>query len=124
MDNIFDLLAAVIVAIVVSVLIIDGARTRLKNKKLVVALAQSEIDKMAVKSQLDQTIKEYNLVQSEGFIKFLSESRDAAFEYIESAQEIIKDLSSKADYLFIEFADSETKAAYRKLKELLPNNPK
>ena len=44
-----------------------------------------------------QTINNTNLEDKDGFIKFLSQSREWAFEYIENVQYAIKELSTAMD---------------------------
>lgn len=121
MPNLFDVLALIVIAIIISVLVVDNFRIRHKYKKSLMAMVQLEIDKMAVIDTLEKSVKENELTRSDGFIRFLSESRDAAFEYIESAQQDISDFIAKADPVFSKVADEEAIKAYKKIKELLPN---
>jgi len=124
MPNLLDVIAVVVIAFVILVLLVDNIRFRSKYKKGLTKIVQLEIDKMAVLSTLDQAIKENEINKSEGFVRFLSESRDAAFEYIESAQAGISEFVDKADVVFEKSTDHELTNAYQKLKSLLPNKPK
>ena len=63
---------------------------------MVNALVQTTLDKMTLEDGLDKLSQEYELMTgngSDGFIKFLSESREWAFSYIEEVQSSIKSLS-------------------------------
>jgi hypothetical protein len=56
-----------------------------------------------------------DVIHKENFIKFLSDSRDWAFEYIETSQKIIKEVSK-------ELKDQGFNNYSEKLMELLPEN--
>ena len=63
-----------------------------KNRKLSSEVIQLRLDKLALLNKLEQelSLKENKSIeQTDGFIKFLSESRDWAFTYIEDAQNTI-----------------------------------
>lgn len=121
MINIFDIIAVAIVAIAISLLIFDNVRSRARYRELGNLLIQSELDKMAISDALDKTIKENEIIQSDGFIKFLSESRDAAFEYIEQAQKDVSEFVEKADSVFESYPNKDIRTSYQKIKGLLPN---
>jgi hypothetical protein len=88
-------------------------------------LDQSEINVMALLDQLEKIERQNELEKSDGFIKFISESRDWAFSYIEEAQETIKDFIEKTDSLYKDPAISPAiLISYRKLLALLPEDPK
>lgn len=123
MPNAIDIFAVVVVAVVISILIFDNVRIRSKSRNIATMLIQAEIDKMAIKDMLDKSIKENEITKSDGFIRFLSESRDAAFEYIESAQGTIEEFVNQSEDVINSFADSDTKILYHKLKSLLPKTP-
>jgi len=71
-----------------------------KKKKLVSIIIQLEADKDILMSKLEEALatKESitNVEQTEGFLKFISESRDWAFKYIEDVQAAIKQFKEKA----------------------------
>lgn len=89
----------------------------LKNriKHLISVVAQAEIDKLMLKGGPKATeISE----DTEGFIKFLSESREWAFEYIEIAQREIKSLKDA-----VRSADThKITEAQNKIIKLLPDD--
>jgi hypothetical protein len=111
---------------IVLLLIANNVRLFLKNRKALEALIQSFVERDA----LEQMIKsqalsgEKPIDQTEGFIKFLSESREWAFNYIENVQDEITKFG-----VVLEEAKSQTKdaalkkilAGYEELKKFLPD---
>ena len=101
----------------------------LRNHVKKLALAYSKIESlMSSKSKLDDD------AHKESFIKFLSDSRDSAFQYIEEVQTGIGDFVSEVDPLinyFDEYGDimgmipnydgmKKMSVEFKKLKKLLP----
>jgi hypothetical protein len=79
-------------------LIADGIRVRASKKELKTRLLQSEIDKSLLSEKLLQLMaeKESKGVEStDGFLKFISESRDWAFMYIEDVQRALEEFDTK-----------------------------
>lgn len=98
---------------------IDNVRVRLLKKKLTTELLQLLIDKNNLIEEATRIAGEDSYAKSadrEGFIKFLSESRDMAFGYIEKFQTSLQKLrtaKNSGDLVKIEQSISE-------LLELLP----
>lgn len=81
------------------------------------------------------TVNDASVDKSDGFLKFVSDSRDWAFEYIESVQDGIQSFISDVDP-YIEYWDTyhevmqtpldlgmgKISESYKKLKELLPSD--
>jgi hypothetical protein len=66
----------------------------LKYKKVVTLLAQSELERQYFRAKLSEYAENKeskNVEKTEGFVRFISQSRDWAFKYIEDVQ---KDLES------------------------------
>ena len=119
-----------IVIVILSSLMIAGIAYSLllhkKIDKLSVDLFQSELDKTELIKQL------YNEFQksspnnpNESFVKFLTDSRNSAFEYIENAQQVIIEFMVVADKMPVARSTPKdiSKAyqeAYSKLIDLLP----
>lgn len=98
------------------------------NKRLVSLLAQEAIDKVSVVRQLQdlQDKKESKPVeQTEGFLRFVSESRDWAFQYIEQVQQEIKNFELVATPII--YKDNVVSEEYEELavayEELLKQLP-
>ena len=89
-----DIIVATIVAIVISFLTISNIRMRLKNKSLATLATQAEFDRVTVYEQAQQIFAEEHAKGSsnDGFIKFMSTSRDWTFEYIENVQRDLYEL--------------------------------
>jgi len=110
------------------------------NKRKVLALyIQSEMHKHMLGQKIEELQKELSskeLSETDGFIKFISQSRDWAFEYIEEVQkvlaefdkEIVPQLEWASNYgrLAGDTVHTETitkiSEAYNKLKSVLPEN--
>lgn len=63
-----------------------------KSKRLAAENAQLKIDKIVLIDRLEKSIQaseSQSLEQTDGFVRFLSESRDWAFKYIEDVQKAI-----------------------------------
>lgn len=86
---ILDLLAFIILGIAVCVLFLFTIIYRQKYIKLIKVIAQLILDKEAVSQKLDEQILISSKEVNDGFIKFLSESREAAFSYIEDIQKSV-----------------------------------
>lgn len=131
---IYIVLSLVIFALLYVVLI-----SRHNIKKLLSHYVQSEMDKHAIMQKLNEVSEELNrmeLEKSDGFVRFLSESRDWAFKYIEEVQtalaEFDKDVTpefqwfNKFGLILGETAHTDVlkriSEAYDKLKLVLPEN--
>ena len=118
-------------AILIVVLSIKTLRLKGEIRKL--ATAYSKVTQLMLSNdKLD------NNVHQESFIKFLSDSRDSAFDYIEEVQSGISDFVSEVDPLinyFDEYGDimgmipnydgmKKMSIEFKKLKKLLPGETK
>jgi hypothetical protein len=95
-------------------------RSRLKNTKLTATIAQLIVDKQTLGDELDRLsfISSNSADIENGFIKFLSETRETAYEYIQDVQESIAELKDA-----IESGNEEDIAvAYQKLIDFLPSS--
>lgn len=87
------------IALVIFVaLVITNIHTRLQNNKLKASLTQESIDRAIVMQEMQKLMAEIdtkNSNQNDGFLKFVSESREAAFKYIEEVQSAINEFDNK-----------------------------
>ncbi len=93
-----------------SALAISTIKTKIDNKDLLEKLLTVTIEKSLVINKLEsELMKKENseLPEQEGFINFLNQSRDWAFEYIESVQSQIKQFENEVKPL-IESFDSNS----------------
>ena len=87
--NVVDIVVVAIIAVIVAYLSISNIRLILKNKTFAVAAQQAELDRLTVYEQAQQIFAEEHAKSSsnnDGFVKFMSTSRDWAFDYIERVQ--------------------------------------
>jgi len=117
-----DIVEIIIIAILITliaVLLTSTIILKIKKTKLISVIAQLFIDKNVISEELDRLSFVVNNGPSieNDFIKFLSDSRDSAYEYIEKVQGAIESLykameSDKA---------SEIDKAYKELIKFLPS---
>ena len=83
-----ELMVVVFLGAIIGYLVISNIIIRIKNKQLFTLAAQSELDRATVYSQAKEIFKEEHekAESNDGFIKFMSTSRDWAFQYIEDVQ--------------------------------------
>lgn len=94
----FDFIVFSLFLLFFSSLAISTIKTKIKNNQLLEKLLEVSIDKALIADRLEsELIKSSNtpVTEQEGFINFLNQSRDWAFEYIESVQEKIKDFENE-----------------------------
>lgn len=101
----------------------------LKNKKQAATIAQISVDRAEVLAKLgdlSMKLQEGNIEKTDGFIKFMAESRDWAFSYIEDVQAAIQEYQDAVDGMPVLLDVTVEKAtqindAYEKLVSFLPN---
>jgi hypothetical protein len=133
MVEIIAILSALLFVSLTIMLVLFAKIRRLNNIVKKLGAAYSKIESlMSSKNKLD------NDAHQESFIKFLSDSRDSAFEYIEEVQSGINEFVSEVDPLinyFDEYGDvmamspnydnmKKISVEFKKLKKLLPEESK
>ena len=109
----FELIMLALALMIISLLTIEIVGVKIKLRRVSGTLLQSEINREAVEKRLLELLANTdssNVEQTEGFLKFVSESRDAAFKYIEVVQESLKPLEEAIGLL----GSSQIKSADRK----------
>jgi flagellar motor component MotA len=132
--NILELtliLGSLLFGSLILIIILSIKALRLKNEIKKLATAYSKVTQIMLSNdKLD------NNVHQESFIKFLSDSRDSAFKYIEEVQSGITNFVDQVDSeisYFNEYGDLMAMApnynsmkkiseAYKELKKLLPDS--
>jgi predicted neuraminidase len=92
-----------------------------KNVKLMKVIAQQTLNETILVNEnriLARAIENSDVPDKEGFIKFLSESRDSAFIFIENVQQSI----SKLKLAMFNKNELEINLAYKELIAFLPEN--
>jgi hypothetical protein len=95
-----DFIAFVFLVTVIVALIVSAINLKIKNRRLAVELLQSTIDHNIALTMLAEELKKNENVsveKTDGFLKFISESRDLAFEYIEKVQDSLVKFKSEVD---------------------------
>ncbi len=97
---ILDTIAFAVLALIIIILLINNLTIRSRNKKLSIETIQMALDKTIIseklREQLDKKDSE-SIEQSEGFLKFISQSRDWAFDYIEQVQAALLEFKNKVE---------------------------
>jgi hypothetical protein len=89
---VIDFIIFALIVLVVVTLLISVVKLRLKNRRLAAELLQATLDQNILLTKLAEELKkkeDVSLEKTDGFLKFISESRDLAFEYIETIQEAL-----------------------------------
>lgn len=128
-------LAIFIVFIVVFFIIgFDDVRLRFKNYKLNKEVEQYALNYIILSDKLQEMVKNQdkkNIEETDGFLKFVTESREWAFQYIEQVQKAIlklQEIASKVDlppnsYVLTEELE-ELKGAIAEVLRQLPEESK
>ncbi len=136
----FELISILILSVIVIVLLFDDVYLRVRKKKHIESIIQLNVDKSLLIdtiTKLGQERESKSIEQSDGFLKFVSESRDWAFKYIEDVQAGIKKFTDVAgpeikylntygkvsDYPQMASVDKISEA-YFDLEKLLPSENK
>ena len=98
-----------------------------QNTNLAKMFMQAEIDKDLLTKQILQIREDKRLVESDEFMMFLNNSRQAAFDYIEDAQAGIKKFDDDVKLILLEDSTSgatlvKILEANKELQKLLPDN--
>jgi len=119
----FNLIEVVVMGILVAMLLsflLLSVILKAKNLKLYSVIAQLVIDKQIMSDEISKLSFMANNAPSieNDFIKFLSDSRSSAYEYIEDVQDTLLELKSLVDS---NGSASDIDACYKKLISLLPS---
>lgn len=134
-SSIIELVVFLVIITIFASLVSYGLTLRVKINKLNSVILQEIADKVALSDTLNRVMREaakQKAEESDGFIKFLSESRDSAFKYIEDVQEglasFIKDVGPIINaYRAMPVKNATTEklvGAYDELVKLMPEMPK
>jgi len=124
---------------IIFVLLYLIVKLNIQKKKILSLYIQSEMHKHMLGQKIEELQKELStkeLSETDGFVKFISQSRDWAFQYIEEVQTSLSEFDKTVDPLLkwaMRFGIlngetahtkilSEISEAYDKLKSVLPEN--
>lgn len=135
-----ELIANIAFSVIIAALAVYVAKLRSDKKRIFVNLAKSELDKMILQTELEKALANKDakgIEQTEGFLKFVSDSRDWAFSYIETVQSGLAEFTSKAGPEIkllgtyaktsepsLDNAITRISDAYKDLESLLPSEDK
>lgn len=117
--NIVDIVVIAILITIVVVLGITVVVLKIKNTKFISVIAQLFVDK----NVLSEEVERLSFIVNNGpsiendFIKFLSDSRDSAYEYIEEVQAAIEALYKAME----SDKENEIDKKYKELLKFLPS---
>ena len=121
-EVIIETVLATLALVSISYLVYNVYSLKKANRELANIALMESLQKNAATSKLEETlllINNTNVEDKDGFIKFLSESREAAFEYIENVQ-----LSIQSYLAAVERGDPEEILSARlELSTHLPSTP-
>jgi hypothetical protein len=94
---IIEIVILVIMSMLIAGLAVAALVFRHKHYNMIKLVAQLLIDKETLLDKIDSLILENSKEANEGFVKFLSDSRESAFTYIENVQLSINNYLSAID---------------------------
>jgi hypothetical protein len=134
---VIEIISIAMLSVLVIILFAMLIRQRLISKAIAERLIQAFIDNQEIAEKIEAKHLDKNIEQTEGFVRFLSESRDWAFEYIETVQNGLNSFVENAGPR-LEYFDKygrvigsphaegleDILTAYRELQKLLPEENK
>lgn len=124
---IWEIVVNIIISLIIGALAITSLFLAFKNRQLYVKSVQAELDRLSVYTQAQEIFKaESSRVESkDGFVKFMSQSRDWAFQYIETVQSDLYDLrQSFESSQKLPRTVAQTNDLNDKIRKILQNLPK
>lgn len=135
-----DLISNIILSVVIAALAGYVFKLRRDKKRLLNSITKITLDNFILKGELEKAIatnQDNAIEKTDGFLKFVSDSRDWAFKYIEEVQEGLSKFTNKVGptikYLntygtAVEGPHDESiriiSEAYKDLESLLPDDKK
>lgn len=129
MQQAIDIVIFVTMLLVISTLMFLVYKLKLQRDKIQANFLQAVIDRGVLLEKVSTLAAEKDanaLKEDDGFIKFLSQSREWAYEYIEEVQTVVESFKQKADPAILKLSktkDANVKLiieAYKELVEILP----
>jgi hypothetical protein len=134
-----DLIVYGVLSLLIILLLVNSLRLHLRTKKLVAEFAQASLDKTVIILKLREELDKQNpnsIEKTDGFLKFISDSRDWAFKYIEDVQAALVTFKNKVEPKF-DYAKTygtvvgqsahsdileEISVAYEEFKKIMPED--
>jgi len=121
MSNIVEIIVSILFIVLFFVVSTAYIFSRLRYRKLAAQLHQAEIDREHFKVKLTEQVSMKNnkkLENTDGFIRFISTSRDAAFKYIEDVQAAIAEYDESVGEM-VEYYNKTGKLPGNKPSEIM-----
>jgi hypothetical protein len=96
--NILDITLFSVYIVSILTLLYFFIKTNIQKRRLLAVYIQVEMDKYLIAQKLEEVSKELSakeLAETDGFVKFISQSRDWAFEYIEEVQKALTEFDEE-----------------------------
>jgi len=100
--------------------------TLFERKKMIYTNAQLAADKLILEKKINELVLEKEktaLSQNDGFVKFISQSREKAFEYIEDVQASLYELKLMRDALESEMKPGDLELLRNTIDNILKHLP-
>ena len=119
--NLPNLIIFVIAILVMTACIIDAIRIRIRLRRAHNDLTQAQVDSTIYMLEMAKLVEERDsksVEETQGFLKFVSDSRDWAFKYIEDIQEALDEYDAALNTDDAKIINE----AYKKLIDFLPKD--
>jgi hypothetical protein len=119
MINIINLSVFLAYIIIVCFLLVFYIKLKAQHNRTYALLIQSVLDKEELLKKFEEFVNDQStkaIQETDGFVKFLSQSRDWAFEYIENVQKAIEEYKAAVDSKVLK----DKKESYKKLLDFIP----
>ena len=119
--GIVEVVVFVLGVLLLAALVITNLTLRIENKKLKVNLTQESIDRSILMEKLQEVLTKQDsdsASKTDGFQKFVSDSREAAFKYIEEVQAAINEFDNRVGPV-VKYYKETGKVLERKPSELV-----
>jgi Tfp pilus assembly protein PilE len=129
MQQIIELIVFIIILAAIALLSFSVYKLKIDKDKAYAKLMQALLDNSVLAEKVSSLAAEKDanaLKEDDGFIKFLSNSRDWAFSYIEEVQSVVEGFRTKVDPAILKLnktKDANVKLiieAYKELVSILP----
>lgn len=97
-----DLIAMIAMSVVITILVVDNISIRIRRRRLATQMMQLALDKVSLLNEIGKLTEQQqstSIEQTDGFLKFISDSRDWAFGYIEEVQAALAAFDKKMSLL-------------------------
>jgi len=113
-----DLIVFSAMSIFIAILLFFVIKLSINNKRLFAQSVQSEINRIQTMVQLEKMQGSNDVEKTDGFLKFVSDSRDWAFQYIEDIQKALVEYDAALNTDDAKIINE----AYNKLMGMLPDD--